>query len=91
MNNQNEDHFVKEVRRQAARARNRNAISFWQGLSLIGAVGWMVVVPALIGAFIGRWLDNYFEKGMFWTLSLLVLGLTLGCVSAWRHIKRQLI
>jgi predicted F0F1-ATPase subunit len=60
-----ENHFVKEVRRQAERARRGRQMNFWQGLSLVGAVGWMVVAPALAGAFIGRWLDQRFEKGIF--------------------------
>lgn len=90
MAGRNENHFVKEVRRQAERARRSQQMSFWQGLSLVGAVGWMVVTPALVGAFIGRWLDRHFEQGVFWTLSLLVIGLTLGCLSAWRHVREQL-
>jgi ATP synthase protein I len=90
MAERNGNHFVKEVRRQAERARRGQQMSFWQGLGLIGAVGWMVVLPALVGAFAGRWLDQHFEKGIFWTLSLLVIGLALGCYSAWRHVKGQL-
>lgn len=90
MAGRNENHFVKEVRRQAERARRGRQMSFWQGLGLVGAVGWMVVLPALIGAFVGRWLDQRFEKGIFWTLSLLVIGLILGCIGAWRHVKGQL-
>ncbi len=85
-----EDHFVKEVRQQAERARHGRQMSFWQGLSLVGAVGWMVVVPALIGIFIGRWFDRRFEQGIFWTLSLLLIGLVLGCLSAWRHVREHL-
>jgi ATP synthase protein I len=90
MARRNENHFVKEVRRQAERALRGRQTSFWQGLGLIGAVGWMVVAPALIGVFVGRWLDQRFEKGIFWTLSLLVIGLALGCISAWRHVRGQL-
>ncbi|MBO0797522.1 MAG: AtpZ/AtpI family protein [Blastocatellia bacterium] len=90
MSRQNDNHFVKEVRRQAERAGRSRYLSFWQGLGLIGAVGWMVVLPAVAGAFAGRWLDQRFEKGIFWTLSLLIIGLALGCFSAWRHVKGQL-
>ncbi len=85
-----EEPFVREVRRQAERARQRRELSFWQGLSLVGGVGWMVALPAVAGALLGRFLDTQWATGIFWTLSLLVLGLTLGCVSAWRHIAREL-
>jgi ATP synthase protein I len=85
-----EDPFVREIRRQAERARAGRHLSFWQGLGLVGAVGWMVSLPAVLGALLGRWIDGYFNSGIFWTLSLLVAGLVLGCASAWRHVRQEL-
>lgn len=85
-----EDRFVREVRRQAERARTGRQLTFWQGLGLVGAVGWMVSLPAVLGALGGRWLDARFASGIFWTLALLILGLALGCASAWRHARREL-
>ena len=41
-----------------------------------------IVIPTLIGLFVGRWLDRAFGTGIFWTAPLLVLGLALGCWSA---------
>ena len=84
-----EDPFVREVRRQAERAQADQRMTFWQGLSLVGAVGWMVVVPALLGAFAGRWIDGRAGTGIFWTLSLLTAGLALGCATAWRQVHRE--
>ncbi len=82
--------FVREVRRQVERARRGRHLTFWEGLSLVGAVGWMVSLPAVLGALLGRWLDGWRGSGIFWTLCLLVSGLALGCASAWRHIQREL-
>ncbi len=36
-------------------------------LAQIGVLGWIIVVPMLIGVFVGRWLDRTFGIGMFWT------------------------
>jgi ATP synthase protein I len=58
-------------------------------LAMIGALGWIVVVPTLIGVFAGRWLDGTFGTGIFWTLSLLAAGLTVGCMLAWSRIKGE--
>lgn len=58
-------------------------------LAQIGVLGWIVVVPMLIGVFVGRWLDLRFSTGIFWTAPLLLLGLALGCWSAWRWINSQ--
>lgn len=85
-----EEPFVREVRRQAERAQATQRMTFWQGLNLVGSVGWMVVLPALLGAFVGRWLDGRSGAGIFWTLSLLFVGLALGCISAWRHVRQEL-
>jgi ATP synthase protein I len=85
-----DDPFVKEVRRQAERARTARRLSFWQGLGLVGTVGWMVSLPAVLGALAGRWLDGYYASRIFWTLSLLVAGVALGCASAWRHVRGEL-
>ena len=41
----------------------------------------------LTGVFVGRWLDQTFNSGLFWTAPLLMLGLALGCWSAWKWIK----
>jgi ATP synthase protein I len=84
-----EEPFVSAVRRQAERARRQRPLSFWEGLGLVGAVGWMVCLPAVGGAFVGRWLDGHYGTGIFWTLSLLLLGIVLGAASAWRHVQRE--
>jgi ATP synthase protein I len=47
----------------------------------------MIVVPMLTGIFAGRWLDRTFNTGLFWTAPLLMLGLALGCWSAWKWMK----
>ncbi len=53
-------------------------------LGQIGVLGWIVVMPMLIGIFAGRWLDVRFHSGLFWTAPLLMLGAALGCWSAWK-------
>ena len=85
-----EEPFVREIRRQAERARQEQRLTFWRGLGWIGSVGWMVVIPTLIGAFLGRWIDVRAGTGVFWTLSLLFIGLVIGCFGAWRHVGEEL-
>lgn len=56
-------------------------------LAQIGVLGWLIVTPMLIGVFLGRWLDQKLDTGIFWTAPLLMVGLALGCWSAWRWIN----
>ena len=56
-------------------------------LAQIGVLGWIIVVPMLIAVYAGRWLDQTFHSGVFWTAPLLMAGLALGCWSAWKWMK----
>ncbi|HWB14374.1 MAG TPA: AtpZ/AtpI family protein [Pirellulales bacterium] len=82
--------FLREIERQARRAGRTRAERFWQGLATVGAVGWMVAIPTVAGALVGHWLDQRFASGIFWTLPLLMIGVALGCISAWRHVRKEL-
>jgi len=71
------------------RWRREGERSVGQNLAMIGVLGWTIVTPTLIGIFAGRWLDRAFGAGIFWTLGLLVGGLALGCMLAWKRIHRE--
>jgi ATP synthase protein I len=76
---------------QAARkldARRRPA-QVWFGLGMMGLIGWSVVVPTLLGAGIGVWLDRRYAGAFSWTLALLLAGLMLGCMNAWHWVARE--
>lgn len=77
-----------EVRAERRR-RARGLPSVARNLGQIGVLGWQVVVPALVGMALGRWLDGRFGGGIFWTAPLMLLGLAAGCWSAWRWVRRQ--
>jgi ATP synthase protein I len=82
--------FLSEVGRQADRRRAGRTPGVWQGLAQVGTIGWMVAFPAVGGAFLGRWIDGQFGTGIFWTISLLTIGLIIGCGAAWRAMNREL-
>lgn len=63
--------------------------SVWSGLGAIGLVGWSVVVPALLGAALGSWLDEHHPGRHAWTLALMIGGLSLGCLNAWRWVMHE--
>ena len=83
------DKAVKRRRERRARWQREGERSLGQNLAMIGALGWTIVTPILIGIFVGRWLDRQFGSGIFWTLGLLVLGLAFGCTLAWKRIYRE--
>ena len=71
------------------RARRDGTQGVWFGLGMMGLIGWSVVVPTLLGAALGLWLDARHFGQHAWTLALLVAGLVLGCVNAWRWVAKE--
>ena len=61
----------------------------WFGLGMMGLIGWSVVVPTLLGAALGIWLDKHHPGKQSWTLALLVAGLMLGCFNAWHWVAKE--
>ncbi|MBD3236340.1 MAG: hypothetical protein GF330_06540 [Candidatus Eisenbacteria bacterium] len=88
-----EPRFARDVRRKQARklrARRQRSRSLWFGLGMFGLVGWAVAVPTLIGVAAGIWLDARDVGGpLSWTLTLLIVGVALGCINAWYWVRRE--
>ena len=86
-----ESTFAAQVSAKAARkmkARNSTQ-GVWFGLGMMGLIGWSVVVPTLLGAALGIWLDREHPSGHSWTLALLVAGLCVGCFDAWHWVTKE--
>ena len=83
------DQAVSLRRGRRERWQRQGERSVGQNLAMIGALGWTIVTPTLVGVFAGRWLDRQFGAHMFWTLGLLVAGLAIGCWLAWQRIRRE--
>ncbi|MEP6540283.1 MAG: AtpZ/AtpI family protein [Bryobacteraceae bacterium] len=84
--------FSREVGAKAARklkGRRNSTQGVWFGLGMMGLIGWSVVVPTLLGAALGIWLDNRHPGTHPWTLALLVAGLVVGCLNAWHWVSQE--
>jgi len=77
---------AKAARKLKARS---STSSVWFGLGMMGLIGWSVVVPTLLGAALGVWLDKHHPGTHPWTLALMVVGLTVGCLNAWYWVAQQ--
>ena len=71
------------------KARRNPAQGVWFGLGMMGLIGWSVVVPTLLGAALGIWLDEHHPGKHAWTLALLAAGLALGCLNAWHWVAKE--
>ncbi len=82
----------REVGAKVARklkARRNSTPGVWFGLGMMGLIGWSIVVPTLLGAALGIWLDKWHSGAHPWTLALLVAGLLIGCLNAWYWVAKE--
>lgn len=84
--------FASEVGVKAARkldAQAHPAEGVWFGLGMMGLIGWSVVVPTLLGAGLGLWVDGHHPGKHAWTLALMAAGLVIGCANAWHWVANE--
>ena len=84
--------FAVQIGAKAQRkikARGDNPQDVWFGLGMMGLIGWSVVIPTLLGAALGHWLDGHFPGTHSWTLALLVAVLAIGCANAWHWVSNE--
>ena len=83
--------FTTEVEKRARRIEQarREQHSILGQTMYLGVVGVMFVLPVVVGAYVGRWLDGLYEGySVRWTLSLIVLGVAIGAVNVYLLIRR---
>jgi len=87
-----ESAFVRQVGAKETRklkAQRKVTQTVWSGLGMMGLVGWSVAVPTLLGAALGIWLDKRYPGIHSWTLTLLIIGLCIGCLNAWHWVAKE--
>ncbi len=77
----------KTARKLIARGQRRHSV--WFGLGMFGLVGWSIAIPSLLGIIAGLWIDHTWPSRVSWTITLLFVGIVLGCLQAWYWISRE--
>lgn len=88
----NHQRFQRKVAEKAARklkARRETDRPPWFWLGMFGLVGWSIAIPTLIGIALGLWIDQRWPSPVSWTLTLLIVGIGMGCLNAWYWIKQE--
>ena len=80
---------VGAMEKHMLKAKHGRARNIWIGLGMLGLIGWSVATPTLLGVAIGVWIDNHFPSRYSWTLMLLIIGLLVGCLTAWRWMAKE--
>jgi ATP synthase protein I len=80
---------IDDKAKRKLKAQRHATRTIWHGLGMMGLVGWSVVIPTILGAALGIWLDGHYPSRHSWTLMLLLIGLILGCINAWHWVAKE--
>ncbi len=86
----NHDELQQRVSKQVERMQqaDKDRPTLLAQTAYLGMLGLLLVVPVIVGAYLGRWLDGLVEGySMRWTLSLIIVGVVVGSFSVYRFIK----
>lgn len=92
MDERRDDRLRRSIRAKAVRklrAQRDGTADIWKGLGMMGLIGWSVTIPTLLGAALGFWIDSRALGTLSWTLTLLILGLGVGCANAWFWVRKE--
>lgn len=78
---------TKEQRK--IRAEQKGTVGAWSAFGAMGAVGWLVAVPIVLGSLLGVWLDHRWPAKINWTMTMLGAGLAVGCLFAGIWMNRE--
>jgi len=79
-------HVTKQIGRMQRAEKERPTLL--AQTAYLGTLGLLLVVPVIVGAYLGRWLDGLVEGySLRWTLSLIILGVGVGALNVYLFVK----
>jgi ATP synthase protein I len=82
----NDEKFSKNVRKSAEELMEarRQKGKFWHYAQVLGVGGWLLVIPIVAGAYLGKYLDKKIGAGVIsWTITLIIIGIAAGFYNIW--------
>lgn len=86
------DDWQAEVDRQIRRARKaeQERRSLMAQTAYIGVLGLLFVLPVILGAYLGRWLDEHAAGySISWTVNLICLGVIVGAINVYLFVRER--
>ncbi|HEU0282852.1 MAG TPA: AtpZ/AtpI family protein [Gallionella sp.] len=88
----NDERLRKAVEQQVKRMRraDRERSSLLAQSVYLGTLTLLFILPVIIGAYLGNWLDGMAQGySMRWTLGLILAGLIIGVVNVYMFIRER--
>ncbi|HKJ09154.1 MAG TPA: AtpZ/AtpI family protein [Gammaproteobacteria bacterium] len=87
-----DDELQRKVTQQARRMRKaeRDRPTLLAQTRFIGSLGLLFVLPVILGAYLGLWLDERMPGySVAWTVALITLGVVIGAVNVYLYVREK--
>lgn len=82
----------RSIERQARRMEqaDRDRSTLLSQTAFLGVLALLLVVPIILGAYLGRWLDTLSEDySIHWTISLIIVGVMVGIFNVYLFVREH--
>ena len=80
----------KKLIHKAQTMSYRDKRHFYINLGIIGVFAGHIIVPLLLGVWLGGFLDEHYpHKTISWRLNMIFVGLIIGYIDAWFWVRRE--
>lgn len=89
MNDKQLRKYVEQQIKRLQRAEKERPTLFAQSI-FMGTLSLLFVLPVIVGAYLGNWLDDKAEGySIRWTIGLIVAGLVMGIVNVYLYVREH--
>jgi ATP synthase protein I len=88
-----EKKFAKDIGKSAKElmeARKEKG-TFWHYAYVLGVGGWLLALPIVGGAYLGKYLDKKIGaiSGISWTITFIIIGVAAGFYNLWYTFMKR--
>jgi ATP synthase protein I len=86
------DRLRRSIERQAKRMEQaeRERPTLMSQTVFLGVLALLLVMPVILGAYLGRWLDTLCQGySVHWTIGLILLGLVVGIFNVYFFLREH--
>jgi ATP synthase protein I len=85
--------FSEDIRKSARELMNarKEKGSFLHYAYVLGAGGWLLALPIVGGAYLGKYLDKKIgvSGGISWTITFIIIGIAAGFFNLWHTFMKR--
>ena len=89
MNDEQLSRAVEKQVKRMQRAEKERPTLLAQSV-FMGTLALLFVLPVILGAYLGNWLDNMVQGySIYWTIGLLLVGLIVGVINVYIFVREH--